>query len=291
MAQSYDLYERYTEAWSKDSIRLFCTPSSFAKSTYFYVQECGHFKTNDIYYTERQNLKSFLLLYTLAGEGILDYQGNTYRLKQGDCFYINCMEKHKYYTAKGHPWEFLWIHFDGPVALGYYEQFVQNEFQIVHEHGESTIVDYFHQILTINQEKALHTEILSSHILVSILTELVIRSMSNKIDYTFLPDSIKQVITDIDRNFKSELTLDGLARKHGMSKFHLARKFKEHIGITVNEYIICSRISCAKDLLKYTHLPINEIANTVGIHDPSHFINLFKARESLTPSAYRKKWK
>lgn len=291
MTQSHDLYERYTEEWSKDSIRLFCTPSSFAKSTYFYVQECGHFKTNDYYYTERQNLNSYLLLYTLAGKGVLDYYGNTYHLKQGDCFYINCMEKNRYYTAKGNHWEFLWIHFDGPVALGYYEQFVQNEFNIVHEHDESTIMNLFHQILTLNQRKTLHMEILSSHILVSILTELVVRSMANNTNYTFLPSSIKQVMKDIDRNFKSELTLDSLAGKHGMSKFHLARKFKEHVGITVNEYIICARISCAKELLKYTHLPIGEIANVVGIHDTSHFINLFKARESMTPSAYRKNWK
>lgn len=290
MSRSYNLYERYAEEWSKDSVRLFCTPSSFAKSTYFYVQECGHFKTNDTYYTERQNLNSYLLLYTLAGEGGLDYHENTYHLKPGDCFYINCMEKHKYYTAKGKHWEFLWIHFDGPVALGYYEQFLQNEFKIVHTQDTSTIVDLFQKILTINQEKNLHTEILSSHALVSILTELVTLSMTNHTNCTFLPDSMKRVITDIDRNFKSELTLDHLANKHGMSKFHLARKFKEHVGMTVNEYIICSRISCAKELLKYTRLPISEIANVVGIHDPSHFINLFKAREVMTPSAYRKKW-
>ena len=289
MARSHDLYEHYSEAWSKDSIRIFCTPSAFAKSSYFYVQECGHFKTTDTYYTERQNLNSYLLLYTLGGEGVLEYRGNVYSLKQGDCFYINCMEEHKYFTAKANQWEFLWVHFDGPVALGYFKQFTQNEFKIVHD--ESTVANLFRQILSLHQRKTLHTEILSSHILVSILTELTIRSMTNHTNYTILPESITQVMKDIDRNFKSELTLDGLASKHGMSKFHLARKFKEHVGITVNEYIICLRISCAKDLLKYTHLPISEIANTVGVQDTSHFINLFKAREATTPSAYRKKWK
>ncbi|WP_366250085.1 helix-turn-helix domain-containing protein [Thomasclavelia ramosa] len=61
--------------------------------------------------------------------------------------------------------------------------------------------------------------------------------------------------------------------------------------MTINEYIILSRISYAKGLLKNTDLTVQEITFEVGMNNVSHFINLFKARENLTPLAYRKNWK
>ena len=63
------------------------------------------------------------------------------------------------------------------------------------------------------------------------------------------------------------------------------------MGITINEYLILTRISYAKELLKYTSLPVSEITFEVGMNNVTHFINLFKAREGCTPLVYRKRWK
>lgn len=291
MSKSFNYYERFSAGWSEDSIRLFNTPSAFAKSTYFYIQECGYFKTDDTYFTERQNLNSYLLVYTLSGEGNLSYQGRTYTLQKGDCFYINCMEKHHYHTTKRKNWELLWFHFNGPIALGYYEKFVQNGFHIVHVQDEFLFESSFRRILSINQKRDITTEILSSNIIVSILTELTIQSITNNATYILLPDTIKQVLSDIEHNFKSDISLQSLSEKHNMSKFHLAKEFKKYTGTTITEYIITNRLSYAKELLKYSDFPISEIAYMVGINNVSHFINLFKARENMTPLVFRKSWK
>ena len=63
------------------------------------------------------------------------------------------------------------------------------------------------------------------------------------------------------------------------------------MGITVNEYLINARISYAKELLKYTDMPVGEIAFESGMNNVTHFINLFKSREEMTPLAYRKAWR
>ena len=63
------------------------------------------------------------------------------------------------------------------------------------------------------------------------------------------------------------------------------------MGITVQDYLINTRITYAKELLKYTNMPVGEIAFACGMHNVSHFINLFKARESMTPLSYRRHWK
>ena len=90
--------ERASFDWSEDSIRFINTPSPKAKSTFFYMQEAGYFKTTPPYFTERAGLPSFLIVYTLSGKGILHYGDDEYTLSNGQCFFINCMNHHDYET-------------------------------------------------------------------------------------------------------------------------------------------------------------------------------------------------
>ena len=122
--------ERASLTWSEDSIRLINTPTQLAKSSFFYMQEAGYFKTMPPYFTERENLNSFLILYTISGQGVLQYQSKEYTLSAGQCFFIHCKNHHLYYALKGPQWEFLWLHFYGSSSLGYYQEFERNGFRI-----------------------------------------------------------------------------------------------------------------------------------------------------------------
>lgn len=285
-----DYLERYSNSWSEDSIRLIVTSGSFAKATYFYVQETGYFKTDDSYFTERQNLNSFLIIYTISGRGSLTYEGETYELTKESCFFINCMKHHFYRTSPGEHWEFFWLHFNGRSALGYYEEFIKNGFQIVPVQDTFLFESNFRRILAINQRRSVSTEILTSSLITNLLTELLIQTMTFHTQRLLIPDYIKKTLEELDHNFRSHLSLDNLAALIGVSKFHLSKEFKKYTGTTINEYLITTRISYAKELLKYSSMSVNEIAYECGISNISHFINLFKAREGITPLAYRKEW-
>lgn len=286
--QNYE--ERASYSWSEDSVRLIITASNVAKSIYFYIQEAGYFKTSDSYFTERKNLNSFLIVYTISGNGHLKYQGCNYSLSAGQCFYINCMEHHYYETARNSDWEFLWVHFNGSNALGYYEEFVKNGFKTVQIQDTFFMESTLRRILALNQKRNASTEVLTSSLITNVLTELLVQTITFDAQTIFMPGYIKNVLKDIDQNFKSPLSLDDLAGRHGVSKFHLSKEFKKYTGTTVNEYIIANRLSYAKELLKYSNDSVNEIAYKIGMNHVSHFINLFKNRENTTPLAYRKEW-
>lgn len=286
--QNYE--ERASYSWSEDSVRLIITASNVAKSIYFYIQEAGYFKTSDSYFTERKNLNSFLIVYTISGNGRLKYQGCSYSLSAGQCFYINCMEHHYYETARNSDWEFLWVHLNGSSALGYYEEFVKNGFKTVQIQDTFFMESTLRRILALNQKRNASTEVLTSSLITNILTELLVQTITFDAQTIFMPGYIKNVLKDIDQNFKSPLSLDELAGRHGVSKFHLSKEFKKYTGTTVNEYIIANRLSYAKELLKYSNDSVNEIAYKIGMNHVSHFINLFKNRENTTPLAYRKEW-
>ena len=66
--------ENLNFSWSEDSIRFINTATPTARQVFFYVQEVGDFLTFSPYFTERANLNSFLIIYTLSGKGKLDYK-------------------------------------------------------------------------------------------------------------------------------------------------------------------------------------------------------------------------
>jgi AraC-like DNA-binding protein len=282
--------EKAVYAWSEDSIRLINTPSVTAKSTYFYVEEAGYFKTKSQYYTERENLNSYLIVFTVSGKGYLNYKGNSYTILPNQAFFINCMDYQYYETDEENFWEILWVHFNGSASHGYYEEFAKSGSPVVSFDENSPISSIIKDLITTNQQKDIRAEIISSKLIMNLLTEMLLSTNIQANSSAFAPDFIKSSMKYMDKYFNEEFTLDDLAEKYSISKFHFAKEFRKYTGFSPNEYKINSRINYSKELLKYSHYSISEIALKVGIENISHFINLFKDREEMTPLAYRKKW-
>ncbi len=285
-----NLLERYSTNWSPDSIRLNNTPSSTAKSLYYYVQEAGYFKTFYPYFTERGQLNSFLLIVTLSGTGQLTLGDQCLQIKPGQLCFINCMEHHLYQTLKGRSWEFLWIHFNGPDALGFFQEFEKSKQAVFTADSEEFYKTTLQSILKLCQEKSAGNELRTSQLLYTLLTHLLLQfSSASETDFR-LPPPVKATLQEIERCFRTDISLDLLAERVHMSKYHLAREFKKYTGLSIGESIISARITYAKELLKYTRMPVSEIAYACGMNHISHFIRLFKEREDITPLAYRKEW-
>lgn len=283
--------ERASYTWSEDSIRLFATPSRTARSLYFYMQEAGYFKTVWPYFTERANLNSFLIVYTLSGEGRLQYDGREYALLEGSCFFIHCMEHHEYHTVKGENWEFLWLHLNGMNALGYYEEFVKNGFRILDIREKELTEQTLREIITVNQKRDLTTEVRTSGLIGALLTELIAQNTAEGRQAIQIPEYIRAAEKYLEQHFREKVPLQELADMLHVDRFYLIKEFGRYVGISPHEYQIELRISYAKELLKYSDLTVNEIAYACGMNQASHFISLFREREHSTPARFRKEWR
>lgn len=282
--------ERADYTWSEDSIRFINTPTMSARKTFFYVQEVGYFQTKPPYFTERENLNSFLIFYTISGAGLLKYHEQTYYLMPGSAVLLNCMNHHYYECIKDQNWEFLWLHFNGSTALGYYEEFIKSGFRVSYDQDQFFMERTMRRILSLTQKKDIHSEIIVSNLITELLTHLLIINSSENLGIGFMPDYLKKILKKIEQQFQEPIKLDLLSSEFGISKYHLSREFKRYIGTTINEYIIITRLNHAKELLKYTDKTVEEIAYSSGFHHVSHFINLFKSHEKSTPLQYRKEW-
>ncbi|HSB06575.1 MAG TPA: PocR ligand-binding domain-containing protein [Thermodesulfobacteriota bacterium] len=90
-------------------------------------------------------------------------------------------------------------------------------------------------------------------------------------------------------NYNQEVSLKHLAAAVGINPCYLSHLFRKEMGISFLEYLTTVRMSIAKNLLKQTAMSIMEVCLEVGYQDPSHFAKIFKKREGIHPTEYRKK--
>ena len=249
---STNYYENASYSWTEDSRRYMNTVSAHTRANYLYMQECGHFKTTYPYYTERASLPSYLLLYTISGNGVLTYNKQKHLLEEGSCCFIDCMNPHRYEIAegrerKGEQWEFLWIHFHGVSAEGYYTEFSEDNLPVIQIQDTFLIESDLRRIIAIHQKKAVYAEVLTANLIHTILTELLIQRMTDFNEHFHIPDDISQAISFIQTHYTETISLEDIAKQVNLSKFHLAREFSKYMGISINQYVINCRIAHAKE--------------------------------------------
>ena len=295
--------------WSEDSVWRMPYTTPQAKKMLYYIQEAGDFTAYSQYYTERENLSSFLIVYTLSGDGKLLYRKNEYPLRAGSVFFINCMDYQLYQNDSKYPWHFLWIHFNGCSSLAYFEEFMKGGTPVLYteeisreeeyciafpgrmpEGARPVIEENLRSILNCCADMKFQTEILVSHAVETILTLLLSASCKKRLSVCGASVRIEEMMKYIDRHHGEKITLDTLAAEFAQNKYTLQKEFKRAVGLTPTAYTIACRINHARELLRYSDLTVNEIAYKVGMDNVSHFINLFKKSENLTPGSFKRIW-
>ncbi len=98
---------------------------------------------------------------------------------------------------------------------------------------------------------------------------------------------VSGVLEYINENYSTPLTLDGLARKFFVSKYHLSHEFTRSVGIGVYRYIMLKRLSSAKQLLSEGERA-GEVYLKCGFADYAGFFRAFKGEYGVSPGAFKK---
>ncbi len=93
----------------------------------------------------------------------------------------------------------------------------------------------------------------------------------------------------IERNFTSQFSLEDMSNDLGFCISTICKTVKAHSGKTIHQLLTIKRIAKAKNLLKTTNLNVNEVSDSVGIHDYNYFTKIFKKNVGLTPTQFRKR--
>ncbi|MCB1165930.1 MAG: helix-turn-helix domain-containing protein [Leptospiraceae bacterium] len=100
---------------------------------------------------------------------------------------------------------------------------------------------------------------------------------------------IKKAQEFLEKEFASEVSLERLASRVGLSGRSFKRRFKKATGDTPSAYLQRLRIEWARDRLARTEDSIEAITYAVGYENAGFFRALFKRYTGTTPFQYRRK--
>ena len=96
---------------------------------------------------------------------------------------------------------------------------------------------------------------------------------------------VDDILTFINLNLSSPITLTQLAGEFYLSESYICRIFKSTTGTTINKYITARRISIAKSLLN-DGASVMEAYEKSGFTDYSNFFKAFTKAVGLSPKKY-----
>ena len=117
--------------------------------------------------------------------------------------------------------------------------------------------------------------------LIAYLDKFAVESLPAPSDFT------TKGLDYINRHIAEDLTVEAICEAIPISKYYFCRQFKRATGLTVMEYILKTRITLAKNMLRKEKLSVSEISTACGFCSVSYFCRIFKENTGMTALAYR----
>ncbi len=108
------------------------------------------------------------------------------------------------------------------------------------------------------------------------------------IDRKQIPLILYRIIDYINENLQDKLSLESIAKHFNASVSYIRNLFSKYIRQPLYDYILMARLNKSMQLLLKTRLSITKIAEQCGFSSSNYYYFIFKKKQGLSPSMYRK---
>jgi AraC-like DNA-binding protein len=105
-----------------------------------------------------------------------------------------------------------------------------------------------------------------------------------------LPDPIRRVLEQMDRNYGKKWSVAELARVAGWSPAHLQEEFRRRVGTSPHQWLLQRRLRGVRERLLSTPDPVKRIAVESGFADSASLAHVFRARFGISAKAFRERY-
>ncbi|MDO5131845.1 MAG: AraC family transcriptional regulator [Eubacteriales bacterium] len=234
--------------------------------------------------------EEFVLHVVLDGKGIFQCGKNCFEIDANSIFLIYPGEETFYKADHDKPWYYCWIGFHGVSAERVMQQigFTKDHPVLPFTNGDS-VMKTIHAAL--EMEADILTEAFFRRACINQIIGLLLIGSPHRRPIDILPDQdvsyTAYAARYLQRHFAERIRVNELAAKIGISRSYLVRLFRDHYGISPQEYLIRLRMIHATECLLLTGDSIGNIAMESGYPDPLAFSKIFKQRFGVSPSVYR----
>lgn len=229
----------------------------------------------------------------LSGKAAYHIEGKSYYLKPWDILLVNRHAIHKPEIDFSVPYErfVLWISDDikSTELLRCFQKAIDRSYNLIRL--DSDTQEKLKQLLY-ELEAALKDEKFGSELLGSALfTQFMVYVNRIFLEKQYIYDArsyssdsqIEELLRYINHNLTEDLSIETLARKYYLSKYHMMRKFKDETGYTIHNYIINKRLLLARTKIS-EGTPILKAAQLSGFSDYTTFSRAYKKQFGTAPS-------
>ena len=259
---------------------------------YFHLRDTAG-QERDYHYHEFDKI-----VLLLAGRVDYAVESVTYALRPWDILLVKHHVIHKALIDKSVPYERIILYLDG----GYFERLLpdaglMNSFEQADRSGEYRLVPDEQQRAALERTLQAYEQaagdgqfgaqtLCDSYILQLLVLIGRMNAAPQREEQRFDP-KIRQTLSYINENLGRELSVDTLAERVYLSRYHFMRLFKAETGSTVHAYVRQKRLLYAARLIR-EGTNANQAAEAAGFSDYSTFHRAFRSSFGVSPGQLKK---
>lgn len=247
---------------------------------------------------------AFYEVYCFLG-GNVEYwvEGSLYQLKKGDLLLINPMELHRpILKDKEDTYEriVLWIDKNYLESLSDGDTDLTKCFDVSNpnhknllrpeEINRPAIIARLGDLVREAYGKSFGSKIIAHGLFLQFMVEIN-RMAASQTDNTKQKKEnsplVSNVLNYISEHFSEELSLEKIAKRFFVSKYHLSHEFTNSVGVGLCRYITIKRLIIARQMLA-DGKTASEASMLCGFKDYTNFYRAFKAEYGISPSGVEK---
>ena len=240
------------------------------------------------------------IYFFLSGNVQYNIESRSYQLTPGDVLLISPMELHQPMFGQDHRtyerivlWinkQYLdWLSLPGQELTRCFDTTAPGHSNLLRPEGVTRqyLAFLLEQLISETNAQDLYCESASITYLAQVLITLNRLALQRRREEPVASSesTVYNILGYINDHYNEDLSLDHLANKFFVSKYHLSREFQRLVGTSVHRYIIQKRLVMAKQMLSQG-MPSSEVYQHCGFGDYSNFYRSFKAEYQISPKDF-----
>ncbi|HPN85064.1 MAG TPA: AraC family transcriptional regulator [Victivallales bacterium] len=256
------------------------------------VTRCGYCRETSMKYSfdglMRGKAEFAIWQFTLAGHGMLEYDGALQDVGPGQAMLLHIPHSHRYFLPRdSESWDFVYFCFNGRELLRILRE-IEHMNGPVLEHGEDSSVLKQAELIFMKATRREIPDIFSaSSLAYDFAMNLARETCPHHGKGEARPEFLKKISDYCMENMDSDISVDTLAEIAGYSRYHFSRIFKKHMGAPPAEFVNNLRLKQAILLLQTERLSIKEISERCGFRNISYFCQAFKREFGMSPGKFK----
>lgn len=240
----------------------------------------------------------FELYFLMSGDVTYIIESKIYHVMPGDILLISPKELHQlviHPEMSSYERYVLWVDPQALARLGgeadlsrCFDPSIGGNLLRLQSEERSRVQALMEQLHRENQQGGFAGEVLRESLLVQLLVmvnRLALRQDTQPQDAPHSNQAVSRVIDYVNLHYGEPLSLDMLAEKFYVSKYHLSHEFNRQVGTSIYRYIQKKRLLIARQLMAQGKRP-NEVYSVCGFGDYAGFYRAFKAEYGTGPREY-----